>query len=178
MEALLFICLVGVPIVEDVALADYLEVGDHAASLKTGDRDHPDLVDLLHDSFVSDRPLSVWILALALQEMLKVVDVADLRRDCHALPVSSPDVSVVKQRFICCAAVAGVDEVAADHDASPALARLAVDGGDVLAVPRQVAVQVFAELVHVDKGRRVVVVELEAVVLRLERLRLVDALRA
>ena len=68
--------------------------------------------------------------------MLEIVNVADLRRDCHTFAISSPDVSVIEQRLIRCATVATVNKVAADHNSSATLTRFAVDGSDVLAVPR------------------------------------------
>jgi len=50
--SLRLLLVVYLPLVENVALADHLEVRDHPPSLQVGHRDHPYLVKLLDHCFV------------------------------------------------------------------------------------------------------------------------------
>ena len=84
--------------------------------------------------------------------MLEIVNVADLRRDCHTFAISSPDVSVIEQRLIRCATVATVNKVAADHNSSAALTRFAVDGNGAL-ITRKVVFNRRQELLDDIIGR-------------------------
>ena len=77
------------------------------------------------------------------------MDVASLTRNRHSLLVHRSFLAVKVENALSvggeAAAVSAVEEVAADHDARPALAGLAVHGGDVAVVLRQPGMDVFAE---------------------------------
>ena len=147
-------------VVKYVPLANDLEVGNHAALLQIGDRDHADLVYFLHNCLVSYGSLHVRI-SLVLEKVLVVVDVADLAGDGHAFTVESTHRCVEALGFQSSLADLRIDQVAADHYPSSALAGLAVDSHDIVRCLVEESLHISAEVVDVDKWRRLMVVEFE-----------------
>jgi len=94
-------------VIEDVALANYLEVWSHTSFLKGGYRYQSNLVYFLHSCFVRYRLLRVG--PLPFKEVLEVVYVPDLAWYCDSLFVKGAHFSVVKQRFVRCPAQLSID---------------------------------------------------------------------
>ena len=100
---------------------------------------------------------------LHFQKVLEVVDVTDLRWDSHSFPIDSPDLSIIQQSLIRTFAYLIKDKLAADHDTSPTLARLAVNSNSVLWTLLQKVTDIQTEVVHVDERRRLMIIKLERV---------------
>lgn len=86
-------------VVKDVALADDLEVGDHASLLEIWNSDHPYLVDLLHGRLVWDWHLGVH--PLPFQIVFEVVNIADLAWNGNSFAVESTDLAIVHESLVC-----------------------------------------------------------------------------
>ncbi len=86
--------IIDFPLVKDVAFADNLEIRKHASPLQVRNRDHSNLVYLLHCCFIYDGAFDDSLVS-QFQEMLKIVHISDLRRNCHPLAVKCPDLPVI-----------------------------------------------------------------------------------
>lgn len=93
--------------------------------------------------------------------MLKVVDVADLGGNCDSLFVLGSNLSVVDEGLEGALTNAGVHEIAADHDPGSPLASLAMNSHHIVLSFGKKLGHVLAEVVHENKGWRVMIVELE-----------------
>ncbi len=69
--------VIDFPLVKDVTFADNLKVRDHPSPLQIGNRDHANLVYLLHCCLVDDGAFDVGLVS-QFQEMLKIVHISDL----------------------------------------------------------------------------------------------------
>lgn len=78
-------------------------------------------------------------------EVLEVKDVAHLAGDCYAHAVACSDPAIVLDCFVRCFCKLTVDQVAANHQAGPALTGFAVDCRNALWTSLDKLRNVFAE---------------------------------
>ena len=126
-----FVTFLLLIVIEYMAFANDLKVWQHASLLKVRYSDHSYLVDLLDLGTIRQGSLNILE---ALQVMLKVVDVADLRWNRYSFLVCCSDFTIVKEGFVGGLTEACIYQVAANHNAGATLASFTVNGNDVVLV--------------------------------------------
>ena len=118
------------------------------------------------------------LLSLLFHEVLEVVDVSSLRRDCYSFLVSGANHSIEHESFISGLAEAWEDKIAADHNTSASFSCFTVHCSYVLWILIQKGIHILAEEEHHVKGWRVMVIKCEFLRAVSEQLWIIPPLRA
>ena len=151
------------PAVVYMPVAYDLKIRKDATLRQIRDRDQSYLVNLLYHrvKFVFYVHVRHDLSPSLFHEVFKIIDVADLRRDCHAFLVRGANCAVEHESFVGSFAETREDKITAYHNACSAFSRFAVHCSDVFLSCVQKYVHVFAEGKHHIKRWRVVVIKSE-----------------
>ena len=94
-------------------------------------------------------------------EVFEVIDVADLRWDCHAFLVRGANITVEHESFVGRFAETREDKIATNHYTRSTLSSLTVYGSNIVFSCIKECMHVFAEGKHHVKRWRVVVIKRE-----------------
>ena len=122
------------PTVVDVTIADNLKVWKDSTLCHVWDCDQSYLVNLLHHrvKFVFYVHVCHDLSPPFFHEVFKIIDIADLRRDCHAFLVRGANCSVEHESFVGSFAETREDKITADHYTCSALTSFAVYGSHIV----------------------------------------------
>lgn len=151
-----------VVVIENAALANYLEIGHEAALLELWDCNHAYLEYFLNYSRYSEcRDL---YFASVLHKMVKVVNITNLTRYCYTFCILRSNFPIIYKGIVCCFTKLAVNQITANHHSSSTFACFAVDCSNIFWVFRQKIMQVLTEIDHQHKNRWMVIIK--SVVLR------------
>ena len=96
LHSLALVLFIHFPLIENVALANHLEIRNHSSAFQVWNSNHSDFVNFLYNCFVGQGAISTRIRTNSLQKVLEVVHIAYLRRNRYTFAIASPDFAVVK----------------------------------------------------------------------------------
>lgn len=144
-------------VVKDAALTNNLEVWHETTLLKLRDSNHTYLKYFLDYSRYSES--GDLYFASVLHKMVEVVNVSNLAWNRYTFCILCPNLSVVNKSIVCSFTELTINQIAANHHPSSALAGLAVNCCNIFGVFRKKSVQILTEINHEHENWRVVVIK-------------------